>query len=98
MISNISIKLNCANKPNDNDTLVFKGLTFVCLEKYDLAIELYKRVLKSEPTDSITWDNLGIVYEYKGEYNNAKEAYKKAHELDPDDSDIRMHLEDIKNK
>lgn len=83
---------------NDNDTLVFKGLTLVCLEEYDSAIKLYKQVLKSEPNDPITWDNLGLAYEYKKEYDNAKEAYQKAHELDPDDSEIKDHLEDIQNK
>lgn len=87
-----------AIKPNDNDTLVFKGLTFVCLKEYDSAIELYKQILKSEPNDPITWDNLGLAYEYIGENNMAKEAYQKAYELDPDDPEIKNHLKNIQNK
>ena len=78
-----------------------EGLNYWKNSKFQVrerAIKLYKQVLKSEPNDPITWDNLGLAYEYKKEYDNAKEAYQKAHELDPDDSEIKDHLEDIQNK
>lgn len=86
-----------ALKPNESDTLVFKGLTLVCLEEYETAIELYKEVLKREPDDPITWDNLGIAYDSMGNKEKAKEAFKKAFELDPEDEDIKEHYNDCFN-
>lgn len=58
--------------------LIYKGLEYEKLNKYDLAVESYLEALDIFPKDPIALNNLGHAYEMNGEYQNAINAYKRS--------------------
>ena len=58
--------------------LVNLGLSYVGIEKYNWAIDSYKKAIKIELDEAIIWNNLGIAYEKIGDKKKAKKAFKKA--------------------
>ncbi|KAA0130631.1 tetratricopeptide repeat protein [Chryseobacterium sp. SN22] len=56
------------------------------------AIKNYEKTVKTDPSFSYAWDNLGICYRRVGEYDKALEAYKKSLTVDPNG---KMALQNI---
>ncbi len=54
-------------------------------ERYDLAIELYQKVVKLDPKFKSAWDNLGRAYLALGKNDDAVQAFQKQIEINPYD-------------
>jgi len=52
-------------------------------EKFDIAIEYYKKDIELCSNDFIAYNNLGLAYEYAGDFKNAEAAYRKSTEIKP---------------
>lgn len=61
-------------------------------EKYDQAIEEFKKAIHDNPEDAEAYYNLGVVYETKNMAKEAKEAFTKALELNPKHKLAEEHL------
>ena len=79
------------------DVLVKLGLNYVCIAKYNKAIDSYMEGIKIDPNNANIWDILGIAYKEIGAKKRAKKAFKKAYEFDPEDKDIKEHYNDYFN-
>ena len=51
------------------------------MEKYDLAIEQYRKVLEKDPSNSYAYNNMGKIYEDRLNYEKAFEYYVKSADL-----------------
>ena len=61
-------------------------------EKYDQAVEEFKKAIQDDPKDVESYYNLGVVYEAKNMLKEAKEAFEKALDLDPKHKLAEAHL------
>jgi tetratricopeptide (TPR) repeat protein len=61
-------------------------------KKYDEAIMLYEKVLKTDPVNSDAWFYLGYSYEKVGKRDKAIEAWRKSIELKPDNAEAHYNL------
>ncbi len=63
-------------------------------QRYDEAIEIYKKALVIDPKDDATLYNLGIAYNHAGKPEFAIESWRKAAELNPDEPKHLMAVAD----
>lgn len=68
---------------NNSETF---GEAFVALQnsQFALAIDLFRRVISTDPKHVQSWGNLGLAYAGMGEKDKALECLDKALELDPE--------------
>ena len=52
-------------------------------KKLDIAIELYNKILKADPNNTVILYNLGLALDDSGELEKAIDCYKKVIEIDP---------------
>ena len=67
-------------------------------KNYQVAINLYKRVLKLEPKHLDAHHNLGVVFQEIREYQEAKNYYEKVIEIDPNHAIAQINLGGILNR
>ena len=85
-ISEANIDFECAFSYGENK------------EKYvDKVIDLYERIIHTNPTDTAALNNLGVAYAYKNNIEKAVDLYRKAHELDPKNELYKNNLRDNLN-
>ncbi|MBB6218229.1 tetratricopeptide (TPR) repeat protein [Anaerosolibacter carboniphilus] len=72
--------------------LFFIGLGYRQLNQYDQAIEYFLKILRINPTQVDTLNELGICYGSLQDYINAEKYLKKALQFKPDDSEILCNL------
>lgn len=70
--------------------LCLKGLLFMHAEKYDMAIEYFRRSLASYPFLKESLMNLGIAYSLKGDFSSAEVYLIRAHQVPPKNSMIPL--------
>jgi tetratricopeptide (TPR) repeat protein len=70
--------------------LCLKGLVLMHEEKYDLAIDYFRRSLSSYPFLKVSLMNLGIAYSLKGDYSNAEVYLIRAFQVPPKNSMIPL--------
>ncbi|MDP1994604.1 MAG: tetratricopeptide repeat protein, partial [Ignavibacteria bacterium] len=68
---------------NNADVLVDMGVCYFDLQKYDEAIPLMEKAIKTNPVHQIAHMNLGIVNLAKGNIEKSKEWLQKAVAIDP---------------
>lgn len=61
-----------------------KGITLVCLGKYEEAIQCYEQAIEIDPNDAVAWSNKGITLGWLGKYEEAIKAADEAIRIDPD--------------
>ncbi|WP_081413857.1 tetratricopeptide repeat protein [Eisenibacter elegans] len=67
------------------DAYFWRGYAYVSLQKYEMAILDYDRVVRLDPNHSMTYNNRGYCYmEGPQNYDRAMSDFNKALELDPD--------------
>ncbi|RZL36073.1 MAG: tetratricopeptide repeat protein [Pedobacter sp.] len=57
------------------------GVSYYMLQKYDKAIEQYKKALQINPNHADSRNNLGMTFEVLGKKDEAAAEYKKACDL-----------------
>ncbi len=65
------------------DKLMEDAKRLIADQKYEKAISCYKEVIKSDPTCTDAYMNIGICYDYLGDYSSAIDFYDMALELYP---------------
>jgi len=60
--------------------------------KTDIAQNYYQKVLKIDPNNLVTHNNLGIIFQGLGEIQKAKKSFEKAIEINPDYSNAHYNL------
>lgn len=70
-------------KKNYPDVYNYRGASFTALEKYDQAIDAYKKSLEINARSGDAYFGRGIAYELKSDFENAEKDLRKAVELDP---------------
>jgi tetratricopeptide (TPR) repeat protein len=68
------------------------GNAYFGQEKYDAAIEQYRRAVRIRPDDGAIRYNLGAAYSNKEEYRQAVIEYRKAVEIEPGRGDAHNGL------
>ena len=63
--------------------------------KFEEAEQLYRSVLKNEPTNFVVRNNLGVLLRSLGKFDEAEASYKKAIELKPDYIDAHNNLGNV---
>ncbi|WP_196894383.1 tetratricopeptide repeat protein [Aureivirga marina] len=63
--------------------LYYEALDFTKEEKYEKAIENYKKAVTLDPKFTWAWDNMGICYRRLKEYKKAINAYKQSLKVNP---------------
>ena len=71
---------------SEEDVMLYTKLggLYVTLEKYDEALEIYKKAVALRYTDAFLYVSLGNIYQVKGDNINALVSYQKALELCPE--------------
>jgi tetratricopeptide (TPR) repeat protein len=67
----------------NNSRIYSKAFAALQNRQFTLAIDLFKRLLSSDPKHVQSWGNLGLAYASIGERGKALECLDKALELDP---------------
>lgn len=71
------------------------GEVLVELKEWDLAIDVFKKVLESDPKDGNCYFNLGLCYLKKEEKTQASDYFQKAITLNPQDIFAHFYLGNI---
>lgn len=81
---------NCAEKTSDY--YVQKGKELTGEEKYEEALESYKKAVEKGPENPNGYYGMGGIYNYKERYDEAEKAFKKVIQLDPTFIDAHYSL------
>lgn len=76
-------------KPEDADLLVLLALSLWQQGNHDEALELYARLTRSHPRDSVHWRNYAAALRNAGDLEAAGRAYETAAQLAPDDAELQ---------
>lgn len=68
------------------------GLALFYLDRFDEAIEEFKKAINLDNSFSLPYANIGLVYLNKSDYDKAKEFFLKALELDPQNPETHYNL------
>lgn len=69
----------------DARSLYREGFQHFASDRFDEAIDCYRRALELDPELAIAWNGLSLAHRQKGDIDAAVEAGKKLLELEPDD-------------
>ena len=64
-------------EPNNENVLVYRGLTLIKLQQYDSAIDAFSRALSLKPDYLSAYKYRGIAYYEKGDYIKAKDDFDR---------------------
>ena len=79
--------------PNDAQLLVSEANFYLReFNDSDMFIKLADLAIKANPSDAVTWFNLGVVYSEMGNYQKSYDSYKKSIELDGKNYDSYNNL------
>ena len=89
----ISLLAGCKAPP---DYYVYLGDKYYAEEKYDLAIEAYKKALLKGYASRGAINNLGLIYHYDTkEFSASEEIFKEGLKLYPDDASLHYNLSQL---
>ena len=80
-----------ASIPSAISLLNIQGACYAALERYDLAIDSYKKALKIKPDYAEAYNNLGNAFRAKIELDAALESYKQAIKIRPAYADAHFN-------
>jgi tetratricopeptide (TPR) repeat protein len=78
-----------------NDFYYNLGEVLVTLKEWNEAIEMFKKVLKTDPIDGNCYFNIGLCYFHLDEINLATDNFQKAVDLNPQDLYAHFYLGNI---
>lgn len=62
------------------------------VQRYEQAVEMYRKAANLDPTDEIPWINMALSHQKNNSYGKAIKAYKRAISINPDNPKARMGL------
>jgi superkiller protein 3 len=62
------------------------------VQRYDQAVEMYRKAANLDPTDEVPWINMALSHQKNNSYGKAIKAYKRAISINPDNPKPRMGL------
>ncbi|MCS7164057.1 MAG: tetratricopeptide repeat protein [Thermodesulfovibrio sp.] len=68
------------------------GLALFYLDKFDEAIEKFKRAIDIDPDFALPYANMGLVYLNKEDYEKAEQFFLKALERDPENPETHYNM------
>ncbi len=74
------------------ESLARLGDTYFETNRFEKAIEVYEKVLKLDPGDVDTYNDLGLAFHYSGKSDIAVDTLKKGIEINPSYQRIRLSL------
>ncbi len=77
---------------NNIDALRLFGLLAFKLKKYDIAEQLFIKVLKINPSFALAWDNLAKLYRIQNKLSKSIPAFKNLIKLDPNNFEALVSL------
>ena len=77
---------------NNIDALRLFGLLAFKLKKYDIAEQLFIKVLKLNPSFALAWDNLAKLYRIQNKLSKSIPAFKNLIKLDPNNFEALVSL------
>lgn len=82
--------------PSEATFLIYKGVTFLRIEKFDEAVETFLKATNCEKgcVDEAFY-NLGVAYLIQRNYSEAKLCFEKALEIDPKYKEAKQQLKDV---
>ena len=84
-------------KSSDTESdLTWLGYEFLKVDRFDLALPVFKQVVREYPTSSNGFDSLGDAYVQMGKQVEAVAAFEKAVQLDPGNTDPAHKLAKLK--
>jgi Flp pilus assembly protein TadD len=83
---------------NDEKDLLELGKFYFLNNKFQKAIEIFKRLLKEEKTNYDAMYNLGLSYEALNDVDSAKIFYKQALDIKADHKRAKEHLQRLIGK
>ena len=79
---------------SDRDGRLRRLRAFVaqCADRFDVAVDDYKKVVELSADDWESWNNLGNARRFAGDFDGAVEALRRAAELAPLSAPVRLNL------
>ncbi|MHA1299417.1 MAG: tetratricopeptide repeat protein [Candidatus Helarchaeota archaeon] len=74
------------------DELLFRAEHLLFEKKYEKAIKIFKKILKSRPNDIGIRKSIGIAYFELGNYQNALKNFQIAAEIEDSDSELWSYI------
>lgn len=81
----------------DKQLILETGKFYFLNQKYDKAIEMFRKGAESFPDDADIYFNLGVAYEGINDLEHAKDCFEKVLEIDREYAEAERHLEKIVN-
>lgn len=75
---------NFYQRTSENEKAYKKALAASKEKKPDVAIELFKEIVKNDPKDFVAWTELGTIYFKNENFSESEKAYNKALDQKPD--------------
>lgn len=72
------------------------GLNYACINRFDKAIEFFKKSLKIKPDNPDIICNIGVCYYYLNDLQEAKKAFELCLRLNPNDDIAKLWIEKCK--
>ncbi|MES2140393.1 MAG: tetratricopeptide repeat protein [Bacteroidota bacterium] len=76
----------------NTDFYILHGLQYLKLQDYDKSIEIWNKILVTEPKNSAALINIGVAYMSKSEYGNAIKSFQKAVDANASDQLAKNNL------
>lgn len=76
----------------NTDFNIMYGLQYLKLQDYDKSIEIWNKVLGTEPKNSAALINIGVAYMSKNQYNDAVKYFQKAVDANANDQLAKNNL------
>jgi len=76
----------------DNGFYIAYGLLNLKLENYDKSIEIWNKILETDPKNSTALINIGVAYMSKQQFDSAIKHFQKAIEINPNDQLAKNNL------
>jgi len=79
-------------RPGNDRALNLLAMVFFKLEQYPKAVKIFKQLVKTNPSFSTLYMNLGLAYIKMGEYSSALPELQRAVEIDPQHMNAHNYL------
>ena len=80
------------NCPEDINYLKILAQTYHNLNKLNLALSIYNKIVKLDDKNSDVYNNIGLILSLKKDYKEAEKVYRKGYKLNPQNSKSYLNI------